>query len=160
TTFPFFTNLVYRPHETSILEGITPQNEPVVIDLWELPNYNSIIFAPSGSGKSYKKKTDIARMYMAYTRRARRLELKGQSFQIICIDPEREFKRECEFFGGQLVQLAPGSQSRMNPFDLPRPKKTQRAEVVMEKEDVLAAQIQRIHYILDAMLAHHSPENP
>lgn len=159
--FPFFSNLIYRPSPTSILEGVTPNHEPVVLDRWELSNYNRFILAPSGSGKSYKSTLDILRLFMMYQAKAQREGIALQEcFQVIVLDPDREYKRRCEELAGQWVQLAPGSEHHLNPFDLPQIQQTQRAGAFISKEDVLASHIQTLHLFLDAMLAHHSPDNP
>jgi len=159
--FPFFSNLVYRPTPTALLEGITMQQEPVVVDWWdELANANRFLLAPSGSGKSYKCKLDIMRLLMMDQARARRGETNGEQLQIIVIDPEREYQRLCTELGGQWIRFSPGSAHHLNPFDLPR-RRHQRAEAAaLTKENILANQIQRLHLLLDMMLAHRSPENP
>src|SRR5216110_2877172 len=90
SAFPFFSNLVYRPSETALLEGITAQQEPVVSDCWELYNANQFFVAPSGKGKSFKKKTDIARLYMMYKAKAHREGATGETFQLSVIDPARD----------------------------------------------------------------------
>ena len=51
-----------------------------MIDRFSLNNSNSIIFAQSGSGKSFTAKVEILRHLM-------------QGTKVIVIDPEREYKK-------------------------------------------------------------------
>ena len=160
TMIPFFSNLMYQPGETSLLEGITPQQEPVVINLWELENYNRFILASPGAGKSYKTKMDVERTYMMFMSKARRERKPPQDvFQIIVIDPEAEYVKLCRTFDGQWIRLSPGSGHHINPFDLPQRRMQRDAAAGLDKEDVLKNQIQRLHQFLDTMLAFHSPDN-
>jgi hypothetical protein len=159
TLFPCFSNLMFRPSSTAILEGVTPKQEPVVIDVWELPNYNRIIVGPTGDGKSYKQKLDIMRSLVMHMSRARREGRSDLGIQYLVIDPAREQRKVVEALGGQWVQIAPGSGSFINPFDLPLVSKTRRVGV-SGKEDILAAVIRQLHLLLDEMLALHSPDNP
>jgi hypothetical protein len=162
SAFPFFSNLVYRPSDTALLEGITVQQEPVVSDWWgELTNANRFLLAPSGKGKSFKAKMDIERLYMMYQAKAHREEVAGETFQIFVIDPEREYQRLCEELGGQWIRFSPGSDHHINPFDLPPSGINQRQEAgATEKENVLANQVQKLHLLLDMMLSYRSPDNP
>jgi hypothetical protein len=160
--YPFFSNLLYRPGEDSVLVGVTPEREPIVINLFELPNYNWFIVGPSGSGKSFAVKTVALRIFMTYQAKAererRRENAQTLRFQLFVIDPEREWHRLNSHIGGQWVRLSPGSSHHMNPFDLPRRRETQRQDDEV-KEDVLANQIQLLHHILDAMLSNRSVDN-
>jgi type IV secretory pathway VirB4 component len=159
---PFFSNLLYQPTPTSVLTGITPGREPVVVDWWRQANYNQFVIAPPGRGKSYKVKLDLVRVFSVLkAKAAREGKAMGEpTFQLIVIDPEREYRNACLDLGGQWVHLAPGSSHNLNIFDLPRRNRaTQRDETTI-KEDILANQIQRLHQILDLMLAHRSPDNP
>lgn len=160
SAFPFFSNLVYRPSETALLEGITAQQEPVVSDHWELTNANQFFVAPSGKGKSFKKKIDITRLYTMYKAKAYREGVSGLSFQIFVLDPEREYHRLCEELGGQWVRFSAGSNHHINPFDLPQVNNQRQEAGNYEKEDVLTNQIQKLHLLLDMMLAHKSPDSP
>src|SRR3989338_6140726 len=78
-TFPFVSSELVQ--ESGILYGINKSNNSlVIIDRYSLNNANSIIFAQSGSGKSYSAKVEILRQLM-------------QGTKVIVIDPEREYKQ-------------------------------------------------------------------
>jgi len=78
-TFPFMSSELVQ--ESGILYGVNKSNNSLVIlDRFSLNNANSIVFAQSGSGKSYATKVEILRQLM-------------QGVKVIVIDPEREYKR-------------------------------------------------------------------
>jgi len=75
--FPFISSEL--TDNKGILYGINRHNSGLVIfDRFSLPNYNSVIFATSGAGKSYATKLEILRTMMFDT-------------EVIVIDPEREY---------------------------------------------------------------------
>ena len=90
-----------------ILYGVNRHNSGLVIfDRYSLENYNSIIFAKSGAGKSYLTKLEILRTLMFDT-------------EVIVIDPEREYEHMCEAVGGRYFNISLNSEHHINPFDLP-----------------------------------------
>ena len=103
-TFPFISSELVQ--ESGILYGINKSNNSLVIlDRFSLHNANSIIFAQSGSGKSYASKVEILRQLMQGTR-------------VIVIDPEREYKQLSESVKGTYIKLSIKSKEKINPFDL------------------------------------------
>lgn len=95
--------------DKGILYGINRHNNSLVLfDRFSLENYNSIIFAKSGSGKSYATKLEILRTLMFDT-------------EVIIIDPEREYEYLAEAVGGRSFNLSLSSDHHINPFDLPIP---------------------------------------
>lgn len=103
-TFPFMSSELVQ--ETGILYGVNKSNNSLVIlDRFSLHNANSIVFAQSGSGKSYTTKVEILRQLM-------------QGTKVIVIDPEREYKRLTESVGGTYIKLSAKSKQKINPFDL------------------------------------------
>ncbi|MEO6760803.1 MAG: ATP-binding protein [Candidatus Saccharimonadales bacterium] len=103
-TFPFMSAELVQ--ESGILYGVNKSNNSLVIlDRFSLHNANSIVFAESGSGKSYATKVEILRQLM-------------QGTKVIVIDPEREYKLLAESVGGTYVRLSTKSQEKINPFDL------------------------------------------
>ncbi len=103
-TFPFVSSELVQ--ESGILYGINKSNNSLVIlDRFSLHNANSIIFAQSGSGKSYASKVEILRQLMQGTR-------------VIVIDPEREYKQLAESVKGTYIKLSVKSKEKINPFDL------------------------------------------
>lgn len=103
-TFPFVSSELVQ--ESGILYGINKSNNSLVIlDRFSLHNANSIIFAQSGSGKSYTSKVEILRQLMQGTR-------------VIVIDPEREYKQLADSVKGTYIKLSTKSKEKINPFDL------------------------------------------
>jgi conjugal transfer ATP-binding protein TraC len=103
-TFPFISSELVQ--ESGILYGINRSNSSlVIVDRFALPNANSILFAQSGSGKSYTAKVEILRHLM-------------QGTMVIVIDPEREYRRLSESVSGTFIKLSVHSKEKINPFDL------------------------------------------
>ena len=109
-TFPFMSSELVQ--EAGILYGVNKSNNSLVIlDRFGLNNANSIVFAQSGSGKSYATKVEILRQLM-------------QGTKVIVIDPEREYKRLSESVGGTYIKLSAKSNEKINPFDLATTKRS------------------------------------
>ncbi|MEK7649811.1 MAG: DUF87 domain-containing protein [Patescibacteria group bacterium] len=107
-----------------ILFGINRHNNSLVLfDRFSLENYNSIVFAKSGSGKSYTTKLEILRSLMF-------------DIDVIVIDPEREYEYLAEAVGGRYFNISLTSKHHINPFDLPVPR-----------EDESPADVLRTHII-------------
>lgn len=103
-TFPFMSSELVQ--ESGILYGVNKSNNSLVIlDRFSLHNANSIVFAQSGSGKSYTTKVEILRQLM-------------QGTKVLVIDPEREYKLLTESVGGTYIKLSARSKQKINPFDL------------------------------------------
>jgi len=93
--------------DRGILYGLNRHNGSLVIfDRFSLENYNSMVFATSGSGKSYYTKLEILRTLMFDT-------------NIIIIDPEKEYEYLAESVGGRYFDISLNSNHHINPFDLP-----------------------------------------
>ncbi len=102
-TFPFVSSELVQ--EFGILYGINKSNNSlVIVDRFSLNNANSIIFAQSGSGKSYTAKVEILRQLM-------------QGTKVIVIDPEREYKQLAKSVKGTYIRLSATSREKINPFD-------------------------------------------
>lgn len=103
-TFPFMSSELVQ--ESGILYGVNKSNNSLVIlDRFSLHNANSIVFAQSGSGKSYTTKVEILRQLM-------------QGTKVIVIDPEREYKLLTKSVNGTYIKLSAKSKEKINPFDL------------------------------------------
>ena len=93
--------------DRGILYGINRHNSSLVLfDRFSLENYNSVIFAKAGGGKSYATKLEIIRTLMFDT-------------EVIVIDPEREYEYLAEVTGGRYFNISLTSEHHINPFDLP-----------------------------------------
>jgi len=107
TTFPFVSNTLTS--NRGVLYGLNRHNNSLIIfDRFELENANSVIFAKSGSGKSYAVKLEILRSMMMGT-------------DVIVIDPENEYEVLSKTVGGTYTKISLTSEHRINPFDLPAP---------------------------------------
>lgn len=103
-TFPFISSELVQ--ESGILYGINRSNNSlVIVDRFALTNANSIIFAQSGSGKSYTAKVEILRQLM-------------QGTKVIVIDPEREYRQLAKSVNGTYIKLSVNSTEKINPFDV------------------------------------------
>lgn len=93
--------------DKGILYGINRHNNSLVLfDRFSLENYNSVIFAKAGAGKSYTTKLEILRTLMFDT-------------EVIVIDPEREYEHLTEAADGRYFNISLTSKHHINPFDLP-----------------------------------------
>jgi len=96
--------------DKGILYGVNRHNASLVLfDRFSLENYNSVIFAKSGSGKSYATKLEILRTLMFDT-------------DVIVIDPEREYEFLSQAVGGRYFNISLNSEHHINPFDLAPPR--------------------------------------
>lgn len=126
--------------ESGILYGVNRHNSSLVIfDRYSLENYNSIIFAKSGAGKSYATKLEIIRTLMFDT-------------DVIVIDPEREYEYLAEAIGGRYFNISLSSDHHINPFDLPIPREDE------APADVLRSNIINLVGLFRIMLGGLTPE--
>ncbi|MEK7064860.1 MAG: DUF87 domain-containing protein, partial [Patescibacteria group bacterium] len=106
-SFPFMS--AELTSDNGILYGVNRHNNSLILfDRFSLQNANMVVFATSGAGKSYAVKLEVLRSLMMGT-------------DIIIIDPEMEYSHLCEAVGGTYINISLASESKVNPFDLPRP---------------------------------------
>jgi len=138
TLFPFVS--ADLTSNKGILYGINRHNNSLILfDRFSLENANSVIFAKSGSGKSYTAKLEILRSMMTGT-------------EVIIIDPENEYKYLTETVGGSFFKVSLNSQNHINPFDLPRPIEGE------SQADVLRSNIINLVGLMRLMLGDLNPE--
>ncbi|MEK9161065.1 MAG: DUF87 domain-containing protein [Patescibacteria group bacterium] len=126
--------------DRGILYGINRHNASLILfDRFSLENYNSVVFAKSGSGKSYAVKLEILRSLMFDT-------------DVIVIDPEREYEYLAEATGGRLFNISLSSEHHINPFDLPPVKEDE------EPSDILRSNIINLVGLFRIMLGGLTPE--
>ncbi len=136
--FPFISSEL--TDNKGILYGINRHNSGLVIfDRYSLPNYNSVIFATSGAGKSYATKLEILRTMMFET-------------EVIVIDPEREYEYLAEAVGGRYFNISLSSEHHINPFDVPIPADDE------DPADVLRSHVIHLVGLFRIMLGGLSPE--
>ncbi len=106
SSFPFISSELTS--DEGILYGINRHNNSLILfDRFSLQNANSVVFATSGAGKSYAIKLEVLRSLMMGT-------------DVIIIDPEKEYKHLSDAVGGTYINISLSSESKINPFDLPR----------------------------------------
>ena len=126
--------------DRGILYGINRHNSSLILfDRFSLENYNSVVFAKSGSGKSYATKLEILRSLMFGT-------------DVIVIDPEREYEQLAEATGGRSFNISLSSQNHINPFDLPPVREDE------DPKDILRSNIISLVGLFRIMLSGLSPE--
>lgn len=107
TVFPFTTSEIGHP--TGVPLGFNKQTGvPILFDNFHnsLTNYNMVIFAKSGAGKSVTMKTLISRSSV----------LMG--VENLALDAEGEYRIVAESLGGINVVLSPNSKTIINVFDI------------------------------------------
>ncbi len=107
TVFPFTTSNI--GHDTGVPIGINKQTGvPILFDNFHpsLTNYNMVIFAKSGAGKSVTMKTLISRSSV----------LMG--IESLALDAEGEYSIVAEALGGINVVISPTSKTVINLFDI------------------------------------------
>ena len=106
SSFPFMSSELTS--DKGVLYGINRHNNSLIIfDRFSLQNANTVVFATSGAGKSYAIKLEVLRSLMT-------------GIDVMIIDPEYEYKHLSDAVGGTYVNISLASESKINPFDLPR----------------------------------------
>jgi type IV secretory pathway virB4 protein-like protein len=132
TSFPFTSADLTQ--EKGVLYGINMHNNGLVIfDRFSLENANMVVFAKSGAGKSFTVKLEALRSMMTGS-------------DILIIDPENEYQKLSDAVGGSYIRLSLSSDTRINPFDLPRVIDSD------EADDALRANLVTLHGLLRLML--------
>ncbi len=132
TSFPFTSADLTQ--EKGVLYGINMHNNGLVIfDRFSLENANMVVFAKSGAGKSFTVKLEALRSMML-------------GADILIIDPENEYQKLSDAVGGSYIRLSLSSDTRINPFDLPRVIDSE------EADDALRANLVTLHGLLRLML--------
>ena len=126
--------------DKGILYGLNRHNGSLILfDRYSLENYNSIVFAKSGSGKSYFTKLEILRTLMFET-------------EVIIIDPEREYEFLAESVGGRYFDISLVGDHHINPFDLPHPTQDE------SPSEILRSNIVNLVGLFRVMLGGLTPE--
>lgn len=132
TCFPFTSADLTQ--ESGILYGVNMHNNGLVIfDRFSLENANLVVFAKSGAGKSFTVKLEALRSMMIGS-------------EILIIDPENEYQKLCDAVGGSYIRLSLNSDTRINPFDLPKVVDAEDAN------DALKANLVTLHGLFRLML--------
>jgi len=111
TVFPFTTSEI--GHDTGVPLGINKQTgAPILFDNFHnsLTNYNMVVFAKSGAGKSVTMKTLIARSSV----------LMG--IESLALDAEGEYATMADALGGINITISGNSDTIINFFDIEEEK--------------------------------------
>jgi len=143
-TAPLSTSFPFISFDLSSNEGILygenrHNNSLVLFDRFSLENANMVVFAKSGSGKSYAIKLEILRYLM-------------QGVDCIIIDPENEYEFLADAVGGAFLKISLTSPNHLNPFDLPLPGPDD------NPEDILRSNVINLVGLLRIMLGGLTPE--
>jgi conjugal transfer ATP-binding protein TraC len=123
-----------------ILFGINKHNKSLVLfDRFSLENANMVIFAKSGSGKSYAVKLEILMSLMI-------------GIDCLILDPENEYSTLAKATGGSFFNISLSSDSHINPFDLPDVRQGE------NPEDILRSNILNLVGLMRIMLGGLTPE--
>ncbi len=137
-SFPFIS--AELTSDNGILYGINRHNNSLILfDRFSLQNANMVVFATSGAGKSYAIKLEILRSLM-------------MGVDVIVIDPEMEYKHLCDAVGGTYISISLSSESKVNPFDLPRPVGQE-----ISVEDIIRGAVITVKGLLRIMLGGLAP---
>ncbi len=103
SSLPFTSATLNDPD--GIFYGITIGGSKVRFDRFSKTskNYNGIIFATSGAGKSFAAKLEAYRSLF-------------RGISVYVIDPEGEFKSLCDYVGGTNIDINPESKTKVNPL--------------------------------------------
>jgi type IV secretory pathway VirB4 component len=120
---------------SGVLYGVNPGSNGIVWwDRFAQDNYNSVVLARSGAGKSYFVKLEALRHL--YT-----------GVQVSIIDPEDEYLRLVDTVGGTVIRLG-AHGVKINPLDLP---------VGDTRPDVLTRRGLFLHTLIAVLIGHLPP---
>ena len=94
--------------ENSVYYGLNMLSHNIILfdRMKGLVNPSGFVLACPGSGKSFTVKREIVNVFLGY-----------EDADILVIDPEREYWKLAEAFGGEVVKFSNGSKNHINPSD-------------------------------------------
>ena len=99
----------------------------ILADRRRLLNGNGFVLGVSGSGKSFTAKREIAALALA-----------NPNDDIICIDPESEYRPLIEGLGGEVVEISATSHNHINALDMEKGYGDGENPVVLKSEFLLS----------------------
>ena len=111
TTESLAVFMPFRVQEVTHRNGIYFANNAIsknmiMVNRGELLNGNSFITGVSGSGKSLLAKQEIINLF-----------LSDKNADIIIIDPEKEYGKICDAFGGECIEISATSKHHINAME-------------------------------------------
>ncbi|VVB81089.1 Uncharacterised protein [uncultured archaeon] len=138
--FPFTSPFLIL-EKGGVFLGLNRNKLPIIKDIFSLANANGAILATSGSGKSYTAKLIISRYLMNNTK-------------IIVIDPQSEYAKLTEKYGGSVITISRDSETIINPLDLLGHNYAEKRLALMDMFRVMFGELSEIQKaILDRTLS-------
>ena len=103
---PFNVREVQMAHSIYYGMNVLSHNLILFDRVTGLINPSGFYLAASGGGKSFKVKTEITNIILG-----------DENADMLVIDPEREYWKLAEAFGGEVVRFSNGSKNHINLFD-------------------------------------------
>ena len=103
---PFNVREVQMAHSIYYGMNVLSHNLILFDRVTGLINPSGLYLAASGGGKSFKVKTEITNIILG-----------DENADVLVIDPEREYWKLAEAFGGEVVRFSNGSKNHINLFD-------------------------------------------
>lgn len=147
--FPFTSNNINHPD--GVLFGFNKDNGlPIMLDVFseDLDNYNMVIFAKSGGGKSTTIKSMASRSSTL------------DNIMNIFIDIEPEYIEICNTLGGENIKISPTSSCVINPFDVVVDIIENEVTGVEQEQILLMNKINNVTAVLMTMAKGQIPNNP
>lgn len=104
----------------------------IILNRKEMENPAGFYLGKPRSGKSFKAKFEIANI------------LLKTDDDVLVIDPEGEFTRQCENFGGEIIRLAPNSTNYLNAMEINEEYGLDEVDPVSAKSDFILSLFETI----------------
>ena len=104
---PFTTQEIFHGGEALYYGLNATSGNMILADRKKLKSANGLYLGSTGSGKSFAAKREIINVFLAIPKD-----------RIIIVDPMGEYAPLVRRLGGQVVEIAPGSPSHINPMDV------------------------------------------
>lgn len=132
TTESLAVFMPFRVQEVTHKNGIYLGNNAIsknmiMVNRSELLNGNSFICGVSGAGKSILAKQEIVNIL-----------LSDNNVDVIIVDPEKEYRKVCEAFGGENIVVSSVSPNHINAMDINRNYADGVNPVILKSEFVLS----------------------
>lgn len=117
--------------ENSVYYGLNMLSHNIILldRMNGLVNPSGFVLACPGSGKSFTVKREIVNVFLGY-----------EDADILVIDPEREYWKLAEAFGGEVVKFSNGSKNHINPFDFDfRLLEDEKIDIIADKCQLLTS---------------------